>query len=117
MTRTMKAAVVHHFGRPLAIEEVPVPEPKENQILVRIAATGICYRSPRSEGRLARQAEPALHTRTRRRGDGDRRRPCRPRIKEGIASIRGCIRHAATARTAGLVGRRCAARSRTAAIR
>jgi alcohol dehydrogenase, propanol-preferring len=43
MTRTMKAAVVHQFGRPLAIEEVPVPEPKENQILVRIAATGICH--------------------------------------------------------------------------
>ena len=43
MTRTMKAAVVRQFGRPLAIEEVPVPEPKENQILVRIAATGICH--------------------------------------------------------------------------
>ena len=43
MTRTMRAAVVHQLGRPLAIEEVPVPEPKENQILVRIAATGICH--------------------------------------------------------------------------
>ena len=31
MTRTMKAAVVHHFGRPLAIEEVPVPEPKRTR--------------------------------------------------------------------------------------
>jgi propanol-preferring alcohol dehydrogenase len=43
MTRTMRAAVVRQLGRPLAIEEVPVPEPKENQILVRIAATGICH--------------------------------------------------------------------------
>ena len=43
MANTMKAAVVREFGQPLEIQEVPVPEPKENQILVRIAATGICH--------------------------------------------------------------------------
>ena len=43
MANMMKAAVVRELGKPLAIEEVPVPEPKENQILVRIAATGICH--------------------------------------------------------------------------
>jgi len=43
MANLMKAAVVREFGKPLAIEEVPVPQPKENQILVRIAATGICH--------------------------------------------------------------------------
>jgi alcohol dehydrogenase, propanol-preferring len=43
MTKMMKAAVVREFGKPLAIEEVPVPQPNENQILVRIAATGICH--------------------------------------------------------------------------
>jgi propanol-preferring alcohol dehydrogenase len=43
MTRTMQAAVVRELGMPLAIEEVPIPEPEENQILVRIAATGICH--------------------------------------------------------------------------
>src|SRR5262245_20366171 len=43
MAKMMKAAVVRELGKPLAIEEVPVPEPKENQILVRIAATGICH--------------------------------------------------------------------------
>ena len=43
MANTMKAAVVRELGQPLAIQEVPVPEPKENQILVRIAATGICH--------------------------------------------------------------------------
>jgi propanol-preferring alcohol dehydrogenase len=41
MTRTMKAAGVRELGMPLAIEEVPIPEPEENQILVRLAATGI----------------------------------------------------------------------------
>ena len=43
MASTMKAAVVHGLGKPLAIEEVAVPQPNENQILVRIAATGICH--------------------------------------------------------------------------
>lgn len=43
MASTMKAAVVRELGEPLVIQEVPVPEPNENQILVRIAATGICH--------------------------------------------------------------------------
>ena len=43
MATTMKAAVVRELGKPLAIEEVPVPQPNEHQILVRIAATGICH--------------------------------------------------------------------------
>ena len=43
MTRTMKAAVVHQFGKPLSIEEVPVPTPGAGQILVRIAASGVCH--------------------------------------------------------------------------
>jgi len=43
MTRTMKAAVVREFGKPLAIEEVPIPQPTDDQILVRLAATGICH--------------------------------------------------------------------------
>src|SRR5262245_61512719 len=42
MPRTMKAAVVHEFGKPLVIEQVPVPEPRHGQILVKIAATGVC---------------------------------------------------------------------------
>jgi len=43
MTMTMKAAVVRELGKPLAIEEVPVPTPNDDQILVRIAATGVCH--------------------------------------------------------------------------
>ena len=43
MGNMMKAAVVRELGQPLALDEVPVPQPNENQILVRIAATGICH--------------------------------------------------------------------------
>jgi propanol-preferring alcohol dehydrogenase len=39
----MKAAVVHAFGRPLALEEVPVPTPGPGQVLVRIVASGVCH--------------------------------------------------------------------------
>src|SRR5690348_616373 len=43
MPRTMKAAVVRQFKKPLVVEEVPVPEPGPGQILVKIAATGVCH--------------------------------------------------------------------------
>ena len=43
MAQTMKAAVVHEFKQPLAIEAVPVPEPGPGQILVKIVASGVCH--------------------------------------------------------------------------
>lgn len=43
MTKTMKAAVVREFGKPLTIEEVEVPTPAANQILVKIEASGVCH--------------------------------------------------------------------------
>jgi propanol-preferring alcohol dehydrogenase len=43
MTKTMRAAVVREFGRPLVIEEAPVPEPGPGQIQVKIAACGVCH--------------------------------------------------------------------------
>ncbi len=43
MTQTMKAAVVHSFGQPLRIEDVPVPEPGPGQVLVKIEASGVCH--------------------------------------------------------------------------
>lgn len=39
----MKAAVVTQFGRPLQIEDVPMPEPGPGQILVRMEASGLCH--------------------------------------------------------------------------
>ena len=40
MAKTMKAAVVHEFKKPLSIDEVPVPEVGPGQILVKIEASG-----------------------------------------------------------------------------
>lgn len=41
--KTMQAAVVHAFGQPLTIDEVPIPLPGPGQVLVKIAATGVCH--------------------------------------------------------------------------
>ncbi|MCC4309612.1 alcohol dehydrogenase AdhP [Alcanivorax marinus] len=43
MEKTMKAAVVRQFGQPLAIEEVETPRPGQGEILVRVAASGVCH--------------------------------------------------------------------------
>lgn len=43
MSAKMKAAVVHAFGKPLIIEEVPVPEPGPGEIQVAIQAAGVCH--------------------------------------------------------------------------
>jgi len=43
MAKTMQAAVVRAFGKPLAIEEVPIPTPGPGEVLVKIAATGVCH--------------------------------------------------------------------------
>lgn len=39
----MRAAVVHQFTEPLAIEERPVPVPGPGQVLVRIETSGLCH--------------------------------------------------------------------------
>jgi propanol-preferring alcohol dehydrogenase len=43
MQQTMQAAVVHAYGQPLRLEEVRVPLPGPGQILVKIAASGVCH--------------------------------------------------------------------------
>lgn len=43
MPQMMKAAVVHEFGKPLVIEEVPVPEVPPGQVLVKVVASGVCH--------------------------------------------------------------------------
>jgi alcohol dehydrogenase, propanol-preferring len=43
MAKMMKAAVVRQFGKPLTIEEVPIPTPGPGEILIKIVATGICH--------------------------------------------------------------------------
>ena len=43
MQKTMKAAVVHAFGKPLVIEEIPVPAPGPGELLVKVIACGVCH--------------------------------------------------------------------------
>ncbi len=50
--RTMKAAVVHEFGKPLAIEEVEVPRPGAGEVLVRIRASGVGVRHVKEGDRV-----------------------------------------------------------------
>jgi alcohol dehydrogenase, propanol-preferring len=41
--KTMHAAVVEQFGKPLVMQEVPVPTPGPGQALVEIVASGVCH--------------------------------------------------------------------------
>ena len=43
LPKTMKAAVVREFGKPLQIEEVEVKRPGRNQVLVKVIASGVCH--------------------------------------------------------------------------
>lgn len=43
MTKTMKAAVVRNFGQPLSIEEIAVPSVGPGELLVEVAACGVCH--------------------------------------------------------------------------
>jgi len=40
---TMKAAVVRAYREPLSLEEVPIPEVPPGQVLVKVAACGVCH--------------------------------------------------------------------------
>jgi len=39
----MKAARMHKFGEPLHLDNVPVPNPRPDEVLVRVHASGICH--------------------------------------------------------------------------
>jgi propanol-preferring alcohol dehydrogenase len=41
-TRKMKAARLHEYAQPLVVEEIPVPDPKPDEILVNVKACGMC---------------------------------------------------------------------------
>ena len=43
MAKTMKAAVVRAFGKPLTIEEVPMPTPGPGEVLIKVVASGVCH--------------------------------------------------------------------------
>lgn len=39
----MKAAVLHNFGEPLKVEDLPVPIPAADEVLINVAACGVCH--------------------------------------------------------------------------
>jgi len=39
----MKAAVVHEYGAPLVLEEVPMPSPGRGEVLVKVETSGLCH--------------------------------------------------------------------------
>ena len=41
--RTMRAAVLRDFALGIQLEDIPIPEPKPNQVLVRVLASGVCH--------------------------------------------------------------------------
>ena len=40
---TMKAALLTEYGKPLEISDVPRPIPKEDEVLVKMEASGVCF--------------------------------------------------------------------------
>jgi len=40
--KTMKAAVLKHFGEELVLEEKPIPVPRKGEVLVKVRASGLC---------------------------------------------------------------------------
>jgi propanol-preferring alcohol dehydrogenase len=39
----LKAAVLHSFAEPLRIEEIPTPAPGPGEVLIKVAACGVCH--------------------------------------------------------------------------
>jgi S-(hydroxymethyl)glutathione dehydrogenase / alcohol dehydrogenase len=39
----MRAAILERFGEPLVVQEVELAEPEEGEVLVRLAARGVCH--------------------------------------------------------------------------
>jgi len=42
-SRTIRAAISRGAGRPLSIETLEIGEARDNEVLVRIVASGICH--------------------------------------------------------------------------
>jgi propanol-preferring alcohol dehydrogenase len=42
MAKTMKAAVVREFGKPLVIQEMAIPEPGPEEIQITVSVIPIC---------------------------------------------------------------------------
>ena len=59
----MKAAVLHTFGEPLQIEDVSVPEPAPDEVLIQVEACGVCH----SDLQIIRGEQPGFKSATKAR--------------------------------------------------
>lgn len=59
----MKAAILHNFGQALSVQEVPVPVPKPDEVLIQVEACGVCH----SDLHVADGDQPALKALTKQR--------------------------------------------------
>jgi NADPH:quinone reductase-like Zn-dependent oxidoreductase len=111
---TMKAAVVHAFGQPLQIEDVPVPAVTPERVLVKVVASGVCHTDLHAaDGDWP--VKPALPFIPGHEGVGTSRRwapPSRESRKATESAFLGCTPPAAAASTASPAGRPCATSSR-----
>ncbi|MDA1188808.1 MAG: Zn-dependent alcohol dehydrogenase [Chloroflexi bacterium] len=39
----MHAAALHEYGQPMVVEEIEIDDPKQGEVLVKLAASGVCY--------------------------------------------------------------------------
>ena len=93
MAKTMRAGVVHAFGKPLTVEEIPIPTPGPGEVLIKVVASGVCHTDLHAaEGDWpAKPAVPFV--------PGHEGAACGPGVvglKEGDhAGVAGCTMHAA----------------------
>jgi D-arabinose 1-dehydrogenase-like Zn-dependent alcohol dehydrogenase len=43
MAKTMKAAQFHPDSMKISLETIPIPEPKDDEILVKTISSGLCH--------------------------------------------------------------------------
>ncbi len=61
---TMKAAIVRQFGKPLVIEDVPVPQPGPGEVLVKVKACGVCHTDLHAASGFPAMKQPASSPRS-----------------------------------------------------
>jgi alcohol dehydrogenase, propanol-preferring len=43
VAKMIRAGVVQAFGKPLSIEEIPIPTPGPGEVLIKVVASGVCH--------------------------------------------------------------------------
>ena len=79
----MKAAVVRSFDRPLEIEELPIPVPGPDQVLVRIETSGLCH----TDIHAGRHSKHAQKKRIQDTGEPDEAKVSRPVRRGAVGKV------------------------------